>query len=82
VKYAIVIEKAESNYSAYVPDLPGCITTGDTIEEVYRMMQEAIEGHLEVMKLYGDPIPAPTCEVGYVEVDPGRVEANVAAERK
>src|SRR5689334_17311859 len=39
MKYAIVIEKAESNYSAYVPDLPGCITTGDTIEEVYRMMQ-------------------------------------------
>jgi predicted RNase H-like HicB family nuclease len=82
MKYAIVIEKAESNYSAYVPDLPGCITTGDTIEEVYRMMQEAIEFHLETTMLHGESVPEPTSEVGYVEVDLGRVEANVAAERK
>jgi predicted RNase H-like HicB family nuclease len=81
VKYAIVIEKAESNYSAYVPDLPGCITTGDTIEEVYRMMQEAIEGHLETMMLHNETVPGPTSEVGYVEIDMARVEANVAAER-
>ena len=81
MKFAVVIEKAESNYSAYVPDLLGCITTGDTIEEVYRMMQEAIEFHLEGMKLHGEQLPEPTSEVGYVEIDMARVNANVAAER-
>ena len=45
MKYAIVIEKAENNYSAYVPDLPGCITTGKSLEETRRLMQEAIEFH-------------------------------------
>jgi predicted RNase H-like HicB family nuclease len=82
MKYAIVIEKAESNYSAYVPDLPGCVTVGGTIEEVYRMMLEAIQFHLEGMKLDDEPIPEPTSQVGYVEVDLARVDANVAAERK
>ena len=81
MKFAVVIEKADSNYCAYSPDLLGCITTGETVEETYRMMQEAIEFHLEGMKLHGDPIPEPTSEVGYVEIDMARVEANVAAEQ-
>jgi predicted RNase H-like HicB family nuclease len=68
--YAIVMEKApgSSNYSAYVPDLPGCITTGQTIEEVKRLMQEAIEFHLEGLREDGLPIPEPTTSVALVEV--------------
>ena len=67
MKYAIVIEKAPgSNYSAYVPDLPGCIATGDTLEEIKRLMQEGIEFHLEGMREDGLPIPEPTTEVDYV----------------
>jgi predicted RNase H-like HicB family nuclease len=68
-KYAIVIEHAPgSNYSAYVPDLPGCVTTGDTPEEVKQLMQEAIEFHLEGMREDGLPIPEPTTLVDYAEV--------------
>ncbi len=69
MKYAIVIEHAPgSNYSAYVPDLPGCITTGDTVEEIKRLMEEAIEFHLEGMRLHGESIPEPTTLVDYAEV--------------
>lgn len=68
-KYAIVIEKVPgSNYCSYVPDLPGCVSTGDTREEVERNIREAIEFHLEGMREDGDPIPEPTTEVAYSEV--------------
>ncbi len=60
MNYTIIIEKAENNYSAYVPDLPGCVTTGSTIAEIEQNMKEAIAGHLEVMREYGDPIPQPS----------------------
>jgi predicted RNase H-like HicB family nuclease len=60
MKYTIIIEKAEDNYSAYVPDLPGCVSTGSTISEIEQNMKEAISGHLEVMQEYGDPIPKPS----------------------
>ena len=60
MRYAIVIEQAEGNYSAYVPDLPGCVATGSTIEEVETEMREAIEFHLEGMREDGVPIPAPS----------------------
>jgi predicted RNase H-like HicB family nuclease len=68
MRYAIVVEKAESNYSAYVPDLPGCIATGATIEEVEAQMREAIEFHLEGMREEGLPIPEPSSIVDYLEV--------------
>jgi predicted RNase H-like HicB family nuclease len=68
MKYAIVIEKAENNYSAYVPDLPGCIATGGTIKEVEREIREAIEFHLDGMREDGEPIPPPTSQVEYVDV--------------
>lgn len=68
MKYAIVIEKAENNYSAYVPDLPGCIATGETIEEVEQQIQEAIEFHLDGMREDGEPIPPPSSHVEYVDV--------------
>ena len=67
-KYAVIFERAESNWAAYVPDLPGCITTGKTLEETKVNIREAIRGHLETMREYGDPIPAPTSLAGEVEV--------------
>jgi predicted RNase H-like HicB family nuclease len=68
MRYAVVIEKAEGNYGAYVPDLPGCVATGNTIEEVEREIQEAIEFHLEGLRADGLPIPEPSSRVEYVEV--------------
>lgn len=66
MKYAVVIERAEGNYSAYVPDLPGCVAVGDTIEETEKAIHEAIRFHLEGMREDGDPIPEPVTRVQYV----------------
>ena len=68
MKYAIVIEKANSNYSAYVPDLPGCVATGKTAREVKRHLREAIELHIAGMREDGLEIPEPSSAVNYVEV--------------
>ena len=68
MRYAIVIEKAEGNFSAYVPDLPGCVATGPTVADVESEIREAIEFHLEGMREDGLPIPAPSSQVEYVEV--------------
>lgn len=68
MRYAIVIEKAESNYSAYVPDLPGCVATGQTIEETEQQIREAIEFHIDGLREDGLPIPAPQSQVEYVEI--------------
>ena len=68
MRYAIVIEKPEGNYSACVPDLPGCVATGDTVAAVEASMREAIAFHLSGMRDYGLPIPLPASLVGYVEV--------------
>jgi predicted RNase H-like HicB family nuclease len=68
VRYAIVIEKAGGNYSAYVPDLPGCVATGATVAETEATMREAIKFHLEGLRDDGLPIPTPTSHVEYVEV--------------
>ncbi len=68
MRYAIVIEKAENNYAAYVPDLPGCVTTGQTVEETEQQIRAAIEFHLRGMREDGLPIPEPLSQVEYVEV--------------
>jgi predicted RNase H-like HicB family nuclease len=68
MRYAIVIEDAGANYSAYVPDLPGCIATGATVAEAEQRIREAIEFHLQGMREDGTPIPAPSSRVEYVEV--------------
>ena len=68
MRYAIVIETADGNYSAYVPDLPGCVATGVTIEEVESQIREAIEFHLEGMRDDGTPIPPPASRVEYVDI--------------
>ncbi len=66
--YAIVIEWAETNYSAYVPDVPGCVTTGATVEETIANMREALQAHLEVTQEYGEPLPEPRAHVATVNV--------------
>jgi predicted RNase H-like HicB family nuclease len=68
MRYAIVIEKAESNFSAYVPDLPGCVATGATVEQVERELRDAIAFHLEGMREDGLPITDPTSKVEYIEL--------------
>lgn len=66
-QYPIVIEQGESNLSAYVPDLPGCITTGKTVAEIERNIREAIELHIEGLIADGEAIPEPQTGVGYLE---------------
>jgi predicted RNase H-like HicB family nuclease len=68
MRYAIVVEKAANNYSAYVPDLPGCVATGCTFEETEREIREAIEFHIEGMIADGLPVPPATSIVQYVEI--------------
>ncbi len=68
MRYAIVIEKAENNCAAYVPDLPGCIATGQTIEETETQIREAIDLHLRGMREDGLPIPEPSSSVDYVDI--------------
>lgn len=67
-RYAVVIEKAENNRAAYVSDLPGCVSTGNTPAETKRNIREALELHLEVMREVGEPIPDPSTEVEFVDV--------------
>ncbi|HEX5505811.1 MAG TPA: type II toxin-antitoxin system HicB family antitoxin [Thermomicrobiales bacterium] len=73
--YAVVIEWGPHNYSAYVPDLPGCVSTGKTAEETIRNIRAAMAGHLAVMREYGDPIPEPRTRVAMVSVS---VDADAA----
>ena len=68
-RYAIVIEDAGANLSAYVPDLPGCVATGESIMEVERLIREAITLHVEGLAEDGLPIPEPSSRVDYVEID-------------
>ena len=68
MRYAIVIERAGGNYSAYVPDLPGCVATGATQAEVEALLREAIELHLAGMQEDDQPIPEPSSQVDYLEV--------------
>ncbi len=68
MRYAVVIEKAEGNYSAYVPDLPGCVATGTTVEEVEREIREAIAFHLDGLREDGAQIPEPMSLCEYVEI--------------
>ena len=68
MRYAVVIEKTDTNYAAYVPDLPGCVVTGATVEETEKLIQEAIKFHLDGLREDGLPVPAPSSQVEYVEV--------------
>jgi predicted RNase H-like HicB family nuclease len=68
MRYLIIIERGEHNLSAYVPDLPGCVATGDTQDEVLARMRDAIEMHLEGMREDGEPIPTPSSTPEYIDV--------------
>jgi predicted RNase H-like HicB family nuclease len=67
MRYAVVIEKANGNYSGYVPDMPGCIATGKTVADVERELAAAIRFHIEGLKEDGIDVPAPTSIAEYVE---------------
>ncbi len=67
-RYLVITEKTATGYSAYSPDLPGCVATGGTREEVGRVMHDAIEFHLEGLRLAGKKIPEPQSEASYCEV--------------
>ncbi len=68
MRYAVVIEKSETGYGAYVPDLPGCVAAGETIAETSGLIKEAIEFHLEGMREDGQTVPPPTSVADYVDV--------------
>ena len=68
MKYAIILERTATGFSAYSPDLPGCVSAGDTAEETEGNMREAIESHIELMREGGIPVPSPHTRVSYVEV--------------
>lgn len=68
IRYAVIIEEGESSFGAYVPDLPGCVAAAETREEVVRLIQEAIDFHIEGLRKDGQPIPEPSSSVEYIEV--------------
>ena len=68
LKYAVIFEQAQNNWAAYVPDLPGCINTGKSLEETERSIREAILGHLRTLREFGEPVPAPTTLTREIEV--------------
>ena len=78
MRYAVVIEKGDRNYSAYVPDLPGCASVGDTLDEVKAEIRDAIAFHIEGMRADGLAVPPPSSQADYVEVEGGRELGAVA----
>jgi predicted RNase H-like HicB family nuclease len=68
MRYIVILERGQTSFGAYAPDLPGCVAVGETQEEVLQLMQEAIEIHLEGLKEEGLPIPSPTSSSEYIEV--------------
>lgn len=67
MRYGVVIEKGESSYGAYVPDLPGCVAVGETLEEVEQLIREAVKLHLEGLQEDGLPIPEPNSVFEFIE---------------
>ena len=69
MKYVVVLEKGESSYGAFVPDLPGCIAVGESREQALRLIEEAVAFHIEGLRADGLPVPTPQCDIAQVEVD-------------
>ncbi len=67
IRYAVVIEKADGNYAAYVPDLPGCVATGATVAEIESEIRAAIRFHIDGLKEDGLPVPSPSSIAEYIE---------------
>jgi predicted RNase H-like HicB family nuclease len=76
MRYAVVIERGKRNYGAYVPDVPGCVAVGDTVQEALANIREALEFHLEGMREDGEAIPDPASLVDYVEVNTAPITPN------
>jgi len=68
MRYIVIIEKGESSYGAYVPDLPGCVAVAKTKEEVLKLIEEAIELHIEALREDGNPVPQPASSTEYIDV--------------
>lgn len=68
MKYAVIIEEGETSFGAHVPDLPGCVAVADTKVEVLKLIREAVEFHIEGLREDGQPVPAPTSSVEFVEI--------------
>jgi predicted RNase H-like HicB family nuclease len=68
MRFAILVDRTATGFSAHVPDLPGCVAAGETKEETVQLIREAIEFHIEGMRQHGEPIPEPTSSCEYVEV--------------
>ena len=68
MRYAVIVEEGETSFGAYVPDLPGCVAAAETRNEVLRLIEEAIEFHVEGLRQDGQTIPAPSSSIEYVEV--------------
>jgi len=69
-RYAVIFERGRGTWAAYVPDLPGCITTGETVEETERNIREAIEGHIKTLKRVRERVPEPTSLAREIEITP------------
>ena len=69
MKYTVIIEKGDSSFGAFVPDLPGCIAVGESKEEALKLIKEAIEFHLEGLREEGTNIPLPHCDIAQVEIN-------------
>jgi predicted RNase H-like HicB family nuclease len=82
VRYAIIIEKGKRNCSAYVPDVPGCVAAAKTVDEVKKLMKEALEFHFEGMTLDNEPIPKATSECAYVNIDTNKLTKTVRQQRR
>ena len=70
MQYAVIIEKSDTGFGAYVPDLPGCVAIGETDEEVRELIREAIEFHIDGLREHGQPVPTPAVRIEYVDVQP------------
>jgi predicted RNase H-like HicB family nuclease len=82
MRYAIIIEKGKRNYSAYAPDVPGCVAAAKTLEETKKLMKEALEFHFEGMLVHGEPIPKATCESANVSIDVEKLARKVQKQRQ
>lgn len=68
MRYAVIVEEGETSFGAYVPDLPGCVAVAETKDEVLRLIEEAIEFHIEGLRQDDQPIPEPSSSIEYVEI--------------
>jgi predicted RNase H-like HicB family nuclease len=82
MRYAVLIEKGKRNYSAFAPDVPGCVATGKTLSEVKQQMKEALAFHFEGMVQHGETVPGATTECCYLDVDVPKVARETRQRRR